>query len=251
MTKKDQKKRHQISLNLNADLKDRYHLVLIKNLKDEKICKNVDLLTGFLDYIRHKGFANEEFLIFVYKENWVLLIESSTDTTSVKANCVAIHELLGTYFENKGFVLGISNLHNYWNLKQAYHEASFSVDYLNHNTHNHPSVLLYNELGIIKLFTDQNCQINEVYTNELYKNFLEPVLVYDKNHQTTLYDTLVTFFSNDLSFIATSRTLFIHVNTLRARIKTIEKILTLDLGRIDNLINIRLAILLYQFDYFV
>lgn len=247
MEKRDDKKRHHISLNLKQDLKDRYYLIIVKNSKDNTICKNVDLLTGFIDYTKHKGFTDEEPLIFVHKEHWVILIDDSIQ--SIKKTGESIYELLVTYFENDGFVLGISNIHNYWELKQGFNEASFAVDYLAHNSSSR-STLMYNELGIIKLFTDQNSQINSVYTNELYQNFLKPVLDYDEEHQTGLYETLVTFFSNDLSFVKTSTTLFIHVNTLRARIKTIEKILNIDVSRIDSLINIRLAILLYQFGYY-
>ncbi|MBO0451843.1 MULTISPECIES: helix-turn-helix domain-containing protein [Enterococcus] len=247
MEERDEKKRHHISLNLKQDLKEYYHLIIIKNAKDNTICKNVDLLTGFIDYIKHKGFADDELLLFVYKEHWIILIDDSIH--SIKKTGDTIYELLVTYFENDGFVIGISNLHHYWELKQAFNEASFAVDYLVHNS-NSQSTLLYNELGIIKLFTDQNSQINSVYTNEMYRTFLKPVLEYDKEQQTALYETLVTFFSNDLSFVKTSATLFIHVNTLRARIKTIEKILNVDTNRIDSLMNIRLAVLLYQFGYF-
>lgn len=248
MTEKDEKKRNHISLNLKTDLKERYFLVLIKNLKDDAICKNVDLLTGFVDYIKHKGYTDEDLLIFVHKDNWVILIDDTI--LSVKETCTTIHSLLESYFEDSGFVLGISDVHDYWELEQAFKEASFAVDYLDHNHSEYPSLLMYSELGIIKLFTDQDSRINSVYTNELYHNFLKPVISYDAKHLTSLYDTLVTFFSNDLSYMTTSRVLFIHVNTLRARIKTIEKILQIDLSRIDNLINIRLAILLYQFGYF-
>ena len=247
MESRDEKKRHHISLNLKQDLKEHYHLVLIKNAKDDTICKNVDLLTGFIDYIKHKGFADDELLLFVHKEYWVILIDDSIE--EIKKTGDSIDELLVTYFENDGFVIGISNLHYYWELKQAFNEASYAVDYLVHNS-NSQSTLLYNELGIIKLFTDQNSQINSVYTNELYQDFLKPIFDYDNEHQTGLYETLITFFANDLSFVKTSTTLFIHVNTLRARMKTIEKILAIDINRIDHLMNVRLAVLLYQFGYY-
>lgn len=247
MEQEDEAKKLKISLNLNTDLMDRYYLVLIKNLKNENICKNIDLLNGFIDYIKHKGFFHEEFLIFVYKDNWVLLIDDSVQ--SVQEMCTAIYDLLAAYFENKRFVLGISNVYHYWRLKQAYSEAEFAVSYLEKNDNDH-SVLAYNDLGIIKLFSDESCRINHVYTNELYQNFLQPMLVYDETHTADLYNTILTFFANNLSYKSTSQSLFIHVNTLRARIEKAEELLQIDLNDLDSLIHLRLAVLLYQFGYF-
>lgn len=248
MDHEDETKKNQISLSLNAELNNKYYLILIKDFKNDTICKNVDLLAGFIDYIKHKGFYNENFLIFIYKENWIFLIDDSVQ--SIKEICTNIYDSLIMYFENQQFKIGISNVYNYWNLKHAFKEAQFAMNFIKNNKNKNKSILMYNELGIIKLFTDENGQINSVYINEMFQNYLRPLLIYDENHSADLYNTLVSFLSNDLSLKITSENLFIHVNSLRARLKKIEEVININLNNIDSIVNLRITTLLYQFGYF-
>ncbi|MHC5099789.1 helix-turn-helix domain-containing protein, partial [Peptoniphilus genitalis] len=80
----------------------------------------------------------------------------------------------------------------------------------------------------------------------LYNSYIKPILIYDKTKQTNLYETLSTFFSNNLSYKNTSEALFIHVNTLRARIKNIENLTTVDFNNINRIINIKMAQLAFE-----
>lgn len=244
LTCDDVDRKRQISLSLDTHLSDQYYLLLIKG--NNNLCGNVDLLTGFMNYLRHIRLYNDSMLVFLYKEKWVFLMNDKT--VSVKDTSFTLYNALSTYFEQKQFIIGISSLHNYWNLKQAYNEAEFAVNYLENN--NSSPYLMYSELGIIKLFTNEHGQINRAYVDELYQTFLMPLLVYDRQHSADLYATLRSFFSNNLSYKSTSEHLFIHVNTLRARIAKIEEILGIDMAHLDNVMNLRLVTLLDQFDYF-
>lgn len=246
LTCDDPVKKKQISLSLNTNLSSQYYLLLIQGKNNNTVFHNVDLLTGFINYLKHLRLYNDSFLVFLYKEKWIFLIDDKVP--SIKETGLFLYNSLVTYFDQKQFTIGISNLHDYWNLKQAYNEARFSINYLENNNSN--SLLMYNELGIIKLFTDENGQINHAYIDELYQNFLKPILIYDQQHSSDLYVTLLSFFSNDLSYKSTSNNLFIHVNTLRARITKVEEILGIDMTHLDSIITLRLVILLNQFDYF-
>ncbi|MFR7765001.1 MAG: PucR family transcriptional regulator, partial [Anaerococcus obesiensis] len=93
---------------------------------------------------------------------------------------------------------------------------------------------------------DKDANINNLYLKELYNNYIKPILIYDKSKKTNLYETLSTFFSNNLSYKNTSEALFIHVNTLRARIKNIESITGIDFNNIDSIINIKMAQLAFE-----
>ncbi|WP_028125397.1 helix-turn-helix domain-containing protein [Eremococcus coleocola] len=70
------------------------------------------------------------------------------------------------------------------------------------------------------------------------------------DYRTDLFNTLVKFFNNNLSYKKTSDILYIHVNTLRARIKTIEKILDLDIMSVDAIVNIRIMLILKLHNFF-
>ena len=81
--------------------------------------------------------------------------------------------------------MGISDLHHYWDLRRAFNEAAFTINYAK-NKQDNVCLLVYGELGIIKLFTDSNGNINDAYLNELYQSYLKPIVDYDKKHSSDL-----------------------------------------------------------------
>lgn len=247
MTHSDASRKKQISLSLNAEISEKYSLLLINSRKDLHLFNNVDLLTGFINHLKHIKLYNNKFLIFLYKEQWVILADDKIP--SIKELGLQLCDALSNYFDSAYFIMVISALHPYWDLRAAYKEASFTINYARHRQ-DHTSLLMYEELGIIKLFTDSNGNINEAYLDELYRSYLKPILDYDKKHSSELYTTLEYFFSNELSYKSTSEKLFIHVNTLHARIAKIESLTHVSFSNLDNIIGLRLTVLLNQFDYF-
>jgi DNA-binding PucR family transcriptional regulator len=207
----------------------------------------VELLTGFINHLKHIRLYNNKFLVFLYKEQWVILIDDKV--RSIKDVGMQLYDALSTYFNSSHFIMGISDLHRYWDLRRAYNEAVFTLNYVR-NRQDSVSLLIYGELGIIKLFTDSNGNINDAYLDELYQLYLRPILEYDRKHSSNLYFTLESFFSNELSYKLTSEKLFIHVNTLHARISKIEHLIHVSFSNLDSIIGLRLTILLNQFDYF-
>lgn len=247
MTHEDRARKKQIGLSLNTELSNSYYLLLINSRKDLNLFGNVELLTGFINHLKHIRLYNNKFLVFLYKEQWVILIDDKV--RSIKDVGTQLYEALSTYFNSSQFIMGISDLHRYWDLRRAYNEAAFTLNYARHKQDN-VSLLVYGDLGIIKLFTDSNGNINDAYLDELYQLYLKPIVEYDKTHSSDLYLTLEYFFSNELSYKLTSEKLFIHVNTLHARIAKIEKLTHVSFSNLDSIIGLRLTLLLNQFDYF-
>lgn len=247
LTHEDRARKKQISLSLNTELSSSYYLLLINSRKDLNLFNNVELLTGFINHLKHIRLYNNKFLVFLYKEQWVILIDDKV--RSIKDVGTQLYDALSTYFNSSHFIMGISDLHRYWDLRRAYNEAVFTLNYVR-NRQDSVSLLLYGDLGIIKLFTDSNGNINDAYLDELYQLYLEPILEYDRKHSSDLYFTLESFFSNELSYKLTSEKLFIHVNTLHARIAKIEHLIHVSFSNLDSIIGLRLTILLNQFDYF-
>lgn len=243
----DHARKKQISLSLNTELSNSYYLLLINSRKDLNLFNNVELLTGFINHLKHIRLYNNKFLVFLYKEQWVILIDDKV--RSIKDVGMQLYDALSTYFNSSHFIMGISDLHRYWDLRRAYNEAVFTLNYVR-NRQDSVSLLIYGELGIIKLFTDSNGNINDAYLDELYQLYLRPILEYDRKHSSNLYFTLESFFSNELSYKLTSEKLFIHVNTLHARISKIEHLIHVSFSNLDSIIGLRLTILLNQFDYF-
>lgn len=73
-----------------------------------------------------------------------------------------------------------------------------------------------------------------------YSQFTEakPII----NNQT-LVDTFETYITNDLSMVKTSEVMYVHINTLKYRIKKIEELTMCSLKNVDDILKLKLSIL--------
>nr|NKC42071.1 PucR family transcriptional regulator [Lactobacillus mulieris] len=85
-----------------------------------------------------------------------------------------------------------------------------------------------------------------MFLDHMYKHFILPLIMYDKKHNSHLVQTLSMFFSNNFSYTQTSKLLFIHINTLRARLKKIEELINVDFKNTDSLMNLYIAMRAFQ-----
>ena len=57
---------------------------------------------------------------------------------------------------------------------------------------------------------------------QFYKETITPILVYDKQYNSHLLETITVFIENNMDFSKTSKVLFVHENTIRYRVKKIK-----------------------------
>lgn len=69
-----------------------------------------------------------------------------------------------------------------------------------------------------------------------------PVLEYDEQHNASLYTTLRTYFERRLAVQETADVLHIHRNTLQKRLAHVEQLLGIDLGDLDDIVDLRLGL---------
>ena len=81
----------------------------------------------------------------------------------------------------------------------------------------------------------------------LYMSTLHPILETDRDGQSDLLLSLTTYLSSGGNLQQTANQLFIHVNTLRYRLKKIEDITSYDLKNPDDLFQLSLAIRLKRY----
>jgi sugar diacid utilization regulator/GAF domain-containing protein len=67
---------------------------------------------------------------------------------------------------------------------------------------------------------------------------------YDSDRGTDLMETLRQYLQSDLNTAATARALFVHPNTVALRVKRIEQLLGANLNRVNDLTDIRTAVLI-------
>ncbi|EGW39728.1 helix-turn-helix domain-containing protein [Desulfosporosinus sp. OT] len=75
---------------------------------------------------------------------------------------------------------------------------------------------------------------------------LGALLLYDNEKKTDLISTLQTYFDCHCQVSKCARTLYIHENTLRNRLKIVQQVCGCDLRRIDHLLNLYIALHIYK-----
>lgn len=133
-----------------------------------------------------------------------------------------------------------------YNLFKGYREASYALE-LGLAGKESSAFLIFDELGIYGLLYGM-CG-NRSMTGQM-SNFLghklEVLVNDDQLHRTQLYESLVNYLENNCNLALTADKLYIHPNTLRYRIKKIEKLLKIDLSRLEGVVEIALALKINQ-----
>ncbi|GEM_PF-55464 len=82
--------------------------------------------------------------------------------------------------------------------------------------------------------------------DNVVQEVLGPLKQYDAIHQTSLLETLVTYFQLNRNLRATSKVLYIHVNTALYRLEKVETLLGIDMDDLDDQFKIQLALKIHQ-----
>ncbi|MDB7088936.1 helix-turn-helix domain-containing protein, partial [Enterococcus mundtii] len=198
---------------------------------------------NFKNSLINQKYINDSFLIFSRKNYWILLMPVTN--IDLEEFLKSLVNLLDDFYQHSNYFIGVSESHPYWRLSLGYKEAEQSINIL---VSNYPSkrYLLYSKLGILKMFIDDQGKINQLYRDKMLETYIFPLKETDNKNRTELLSTLETFFYCGFSYSRTSEKLFIHKNTLRARIKRIEQILDVDIKHPDNLMNIYISFQIYH-----
>lgn len=246
LTEPAPKSRSKFSLILGQRLEEHYQVVLIKNLNtydnSDKI-KKIKLFSEFSEQFYDSYFTNENTLIFSKNDYWVLLIGDSQKDLELFVH--SLTNFLEAFLNHSRFYIGIGDRYPYYQLKSSWTEAEHSVLFLEKSNAS-DKYQFYKKLGILKLFTDESGSVNQLFIDQIRDRFLKPILEYDAEQSGELYLTLQSYFENNFSHNKTSDLLFIHKNTLRARLKKIESLLNVNLKNSNDLMNIYLAMRLNQ-----
>ncbi|MCZ3621697.1 helix-turn-helix domain-containing protein [Lactobacillus mulieris] len=200
-----------------------------------------EFINFYYEINKHKGaFFNP--LIFIKDYHWIVLFPTNKN---IEKNIELISNILKDELHISKFYIGISSFHKYWNLNIAWQEALAAIQFAK-SSNTSKNIQAYQQIGIFKLFTNNKGDINYLFLDHMYKHFILPLIMYDKKHDSHLVQTLSMFFSNNFSYTQTSKLLFIHINTLRARLKKIEELINVDFKNTDSLMNLYIAIRAYQ-----
>lgn len=187
-----------------------------------------------------KGIPIFDHLLLFEKNNaQIILIPDPCDDLDDLVFRIREYFISSTSIQN--VYIGISDAVHLCNIETAFRQSSYAANYLL-STKNRKICFYYKDLGILKFFMDSWGSLDETFLRHTYDQYISPLKAYDREHNTSLLDTLELYLHNNCSKTETEKQLFIHKNTLRARLETIGKILNCDLSKTEDLFNIQLAI---------
>jgi purine catabolism regulator len=126
--------------------------------------------------------------------------------------------------------------------KESFKEARNSLDIIR-RCHKRNQVVFFNSLGVYRLFSliEDRAELMK-----LAEQTLGPLLEYDRQHAATLVRTLGYYLESGRNLESSARAMFIHVNTLKYRLKRIQEIARLDLNSAEQRFNVHLAVKILQ-----
>ncbi len=155
--------------------------------------------------------------------------------TSVKDRLTLVLKSSGVFIGVSDVWTGIENLSN--SMTQARRMAALGIC-------TNTSYIDYDECGVFQLLfsLDKKEELEKFYTQTL-----APIIVSDQSRRTGYVETLLTYLKNDCSLKKTASDLFIHYNTLRYRLRSIEQLMNRDFNSAQHISELMLILKIHQY----
>ncbi|MFD1040476.1 PucR family transcriptional regulator [Virgibacillus byunsanensis] len=225
---------------LGIELQDKYSLI-VSTTSDNKSSKRIYEIVDHFDKIKPK----EHIMIGLDKQNQLIIllpiqIEEENDDYKKEINNL-LHEISSQH-DNISLISGISQIHDIQSLSLAYNQSikslEYAIDFMVTKSHNQ----FYDDLGIYRLFS------NPIMQDEVQKfvyELLTPLIEYDNEHRSDLIHTLQIFLHNRGNYRKTAKEMFVHHNTIRYRLNTINELIKSDIHEYHTQLQFSIALLLY------
>lgn len=222
---------------------DKYHVCLAFIFEDtDKI--NRDKISRALSTIEVEARKIQNNVFVGYYNKHIVTIysmekEDSLDNAALIFNIQKLHKGM-TNIENidSDFHIGIGRSYKgLKGLRKSYNEATKAAK-LGKTILNH-SVIHYNNLGLFQLLSNFD---NDHELGIFYDETIHRIHKYNQESDLDLINTLMVYFKNNESLTKTANELFIHVNTLKYRIKKINQISGYDLNNSEEKLQLYLGL---------
>lgn len=210
-----------------------------EGLRDmDSFVRRNSMLGQFYNALEERMELSKHIIIFEKSEAQVLLIPHPTD--DLENVVLRIRDIFIETTSLTHVYVGISDPTPLTNIMPAFQQAERAAQYLLRSQREKP-FFYYHDLGVLKFFMDNRGRLDETFLRQTYERYITPLVEYDKRHHTQLLDTLELYLNNNCSKVETQRQLFLHKNTLRARLQTIGRVLDCDVDNTEDLFQIQLA----------
>lgn len=139
--------------------------------------------------------------------------------------------------------IGIGRIaHSFAEIPEAYRTSQECITLLERLNGGRSGWLVFDELGIMRVLAV--CPDRDLET--FVKEVLGPLLMQGDTARV-LEETLYTYLENNGNLRETARSLYIHTNTLRYRLKKVSELLNLDLDKMSNRVTLWTALTVNRF----
>ncbi len=171
-------------------------------------------------------------VIFIYKlnKNKIKVLDEALDK---------IKKLVSNQIGGMTVSIGVGDCYNDLNMiKDSLKEAQLALKKITIDGLK-DCILEYKNIGVYQMLFSLEDTRN---LNKYYEDKLRPIIEYDNINNSKLIETLEVYLDENCNNTSTSERLFLHRNSLRYRINKIEELLDVDLRKLNQCIDIKLAI---------
>ena len=214
----------------NIDKETSYFCILIEVDQDDLLGTSRVQDSRFYSFIKKD---QENILVGRIEKYYSIIRSADHDKDKVEDYCKKLHRHFSGIIKSFGIGEKKTGLKG---IQQSFDQAKYSMNFTNLPSEEIPTVF-YSALGAYKLI---NIWDGREELEEFYDDVFGP-LIKDKKSEE-LIETLNQYFSNDGRLKKASEKLFIHINTLKYRIKKIERLTDNHLSSSEGNFNIQLAL---------
>lgn len=201
----------KIAHKININFKEK-NIVAFCKKKSSKLMG----IKSFSDKEMEEAFSK----IIPYKEGYILII-TFEEVEQKDINKIILRRLKWWGFTEKEYIIGVSNLYeSLGDLNNSIQESLYAFKY---SITYKKDISFFDGIGIDKIIIPI---IDNPWVLKYYNQMIEPLIAYDKNHETELLNTAVKYVENNGDMKATAEELFQHSNTVRYRIDRINKMVS-------------------------
>lgn len=128
---------------------------------------------------------------------------------------------------------------DYTEIPRALNQARAAAE-IGARTEQEDGIYYYAQMRLGRIVADFSLEVRPILEKEIIEKLLDA-------NESGLIETLRVYFEHNASVTETAQELFIHRNTLQYRFRQIREITGFDIHNVDDLVQLRLAILQYRY----
>lgn len=176
----------------------------------------------------------ERFFYFREAGHGIILLQDTDENKAAEYAQIIIENLIIIH-QNDSIRCGIgTRVRSVTEIRQSFRNARAALSFAKFKM---TDCISFNEMGFYKmLFSAEDQSILKEYTT-----CLEPIIIYDKKHNSDLVKTLSVYLKSGRSIQRVASELACHRNTINYRMRRIEDLLYLDINDYENAFILELA----------